>query len=243
MADPKPYVARLIPSLLAVPGTQPGVCECCHSSTDSHSRCAQCARAMLDFGVLPDILPIALMTSESPLYEALRGYKGGAGESVRTAHRRTSAALLATFIRSHRSCIGQFDSVTAIPSQTRVAVHELIQLISGLREHYTEALAPVGLWAPRELRADRYSVTRDMTGERILVVDDTFTSGATVFSACETLRQAGATVVGPVVIGRFLRLGWEPSDRLHQQLSRTRWEDSACLRCSGGVHFGDSLLF
>lgn len=243
MADPKPYVARLIPSLLPVPATQPGVCEICHSSTDSRSRCVQCAQAMHDFGELPDVLPIALMTIESPLYEVLRGYKGSAHESVRRRHRLTAAALLATFQRSHESCIGQFDSVTAIPSQTRVAVHELIQLISGLREHYTDTLVPAGPWAPRELRADRYSATRNVTDERILVIDDTFTSGATVFSACETLRQAGAIVVGPVVIGRFLRLGWEPSDRLRQHLSRTRWDDRACLRCSGGVRFGDSVLF
>lgn len=243
MADPKPYVARLIRSLLPVPATQPGVCEICHSSTDSRSRCAQCAQAMRDFGKLPDVLPIALMTSESPLYEALRVYKGRADESIRRRHRLTAAALLATFIRSHESCIGDFDSVTAIPSQTRVAVHELIQLISGLRERYADTLAPAGPWAPRELRADRYRVTRDVTDERILVIDDTFTSGSTMFSAYEALRQAGAMVVGPIVIGRFLRLGWEPSDRLHQHLLRTRWEDSACLRCSGGVRFGDSALF
>ena len=243
MADPRPYVAKLIPSLLPVPAAQFGVCEVCRSSSDGQLRCRQCADATTQFGTLPEVLPIALMTAESPLYEALRGYKSRAPESVRKRHRPTAAALLATFTRDHATCIGGFDSVTAIPSQTRVAVHELIQLISGLREHYAETLATDGLWTPREVRAERYRAIRDVAGERILVIDDTFTSGATVFSACEALRRAGAVVVGPVVIGRFVRLGWEPSDRLHRELSTRQWIDTECLRCSGGVRLSDSGLF
>ena len=222
---------------------QVGVCEVCHSSSDGQARCRQCADATTGFGVLPDVLPIALMTVESPLYEALRGYKSRAPESVRKRHRLTAAALLATFKRAHATCIGDFDSVAAIPSQTRVAVHELIQLISGLGEHYVEALATAGPWTPRELRPERYRAIRNVAGERILVIDDTFTSGATVFSACEALRRAGAVVVGPVVIGRFVRLDWEPSDRLHRELSTRRWIDTECLRCSGGVRLRDSGLF
>lgn len=47
---------------------------------------------------------------------------------------------------------------------------------------YSDALEPARKWADREVDAERYRVTRDVRGERILVLDDTFTSGATIFS-------------------------------------------------------------
>lgn len=202
MADPQPYVAKLIPSLIAVPAAQAGVCAVCRSSSE-HERCQQCGDALRLLGWLPDVLPIALMTAESPLYEALRGYKNSSSDAVRRRHRLTGAALLATFARDHSHCLGEFDSVTAIPSVRRSAVEELIALVRDLRERDAPALVAATAWIGRTVDPSRYAVSRDVAGERILVVDDTFTSGATMFSACTTLREAGAEVVGPIAIGRF----------------------------------------
>lgn len=41
-----------------------------------------------------------------------------------------------------------------------------------------------------------------LAGQRVLLVDDVMTSGATVTECCLTLRQAGATDVGVAVLGR-----------------------------------------
>lgn len=243
MVDPRSYIDKLVPSLLPVPAAQPGVCALCRSSTDTWSRCRQCSAAGRAFGELPRVVPIALTTADNPLHEALRGYKNSPDAAVRHRHRLTAAGLLATFVNRHGRCLGDFDSVTAIPSLTRTAVRNLLEPITELTDRYADALAPSRSWTGRELAADRYVVTRPVAGERILVIDDTFTSGATLYSACEALRGAGAVVVGPVVIGRFVRTGWKPSDALLARLSDHQWTYGSCIRCTGGVELGEKSLF
>jgi len=51
-----------------------------------------------------------------------------------------------------------------------------------------------------------------LDGHRVLLIDDTFASGASLFDAYEALSTAGATVIGPLVIGRHVNVsGWPPS--------------------------------
>ena len=85
MADAAEFVAPLISSLLPVPATQGGICAVCHSSSGTYPECYQCKEAATLLGPLDSVLPIALTTSDRPLYEALRGYKDG-------PNRRRSAA-------------------------------------------------------------------------------------------------------------------------------------------------------
>jgi adenine/guanine phosphoribosyltransferase-like PRPP-binding protein len=46
-----------------------------------------------------------------------------------------------------------------------------------------------------------------VSGRRVLLIDDTFTSGATFQSAAARLALDGATVVAGVVIGRVISTG------------------------------------
>lgn len=243
MVDPRAYVDPLIPSLIPVPATQAGVCQTCRSScTEGFDECRQCSATRSLFGSLPAVLPIALMTSEHPLYDALRGYKGSLDEGARRRHRMTAAALLATFVRNHAACMGEFDFVTAIPSMRRVAVRELIDRITGLSEHYQDVITVRAPWTTRDPSEDRYVATRLARGKRVLVIDDTFTSGSTLFSACHALTSAGAIVVGPIVIGRYVRTDFEPSRQLVDRLRGQPWRPERCLRCGGGVRFITSTL-
>ena len=67
----------------------------------------------------------------------------------------------------------------------------------------------------------------------MLVLDDTFTRGPTLFSALAALRAAGAFVVGPVVLGRHLNPGWGPSQALLSWLHDRTWDEARCCRCDG----------
>lgn len=126
--------------------------------------------------------------------------------------------------------IGRFDSV--VPSPRRAALEPVVRQVSVL----ADAVAPTRAAAAVEgrlLRADRFTVTRQVRGERVLVFDDTFTSGASLFSACAALRDAGAQIVGPLVIGRHVRPDREPSTALVAWLAERPWADARCCRCGG----------
>ncbi|MFI6098404.1 ComF family protein [Lentzea sp. NPDC051213] len=56
----------------------------------------------------------------------------------------------------------------------------------------------------RKMRPAQYEVAADVEERSILLVDDTWTSGASLQSAAVALKRAGATRVVGLVIGRHL---------------------------------------
>lgn len=106
-------------------------------------------------------------------------------------------------------------------------------LLPGLRAHVAPLLRATGVGTKTDLRTDRFEVTRNVAGERALVLDDTFTRGPTLFSAVAALRDAGASVVGPVVLGRHINPGWGPSQVLLSWLGDRTWDEARCCRCDG----------
>jgi adenine/guanine phosphoribosyltransferase-like PRPP-binding protein len=80
-----------------------------------------------------------------------------------------------------------------------------IKLVPSLRDQY-EPLLRRGSQALQHNVAsdDGYEPLRQLKGERILLVDDTFTSGARAQSAASVLSNAGATVAAIVPIGRVI---------------------------------------
>jgi adenine/guanine phosphoribosyltransferase-like PRPP-binding protein len=85
----------------------------------------------------------------------------------------------------------------------------------------------------RNLNPAQFEVGRSAKGRRILLLDDTFTTGAKLFSAAAALRHAGAEVVGPVVIGRHAQPSWQPTADLLDWLSEREWDQTRCCRCNG----------
>lgn len=127
--------------------------------------------------------------------------------------------LLATFLEGHIGCLevafGTFDLLTVVPSYggTRDGLDHMKYLHGSLATW-------TGPWdldllvktrperAPRRSVApDLFAARGDLTGRRILLVDDTYTSGATVASAAQALRGAGAKRVAALTIGRQLNPG------------------------------------
>ncbi len=137
--------------------------------------------------------------------------------------------LAATYI--HWRCIaGQgsgaiWDSVTFVPSKSRPGpehpVAELarnVALCNGSKNRFRLHLG-VGYDAPkRTIVRDRFSVPESalgrVVGKRILLVDDTWTTGGTVQSAAVALHDAGAGHVTALCVARWCRHDW--SD--HRQL-------------------------
>jgi hypothetical protein len=202
-------------------------------------RCDPCTNAEQYFGQLPDVLIIAMVVRESPLYNSLIGYKKDWSDGAQTRHIRNIGATVAAFVRSHKECIGTFDVVTAIPSETRIALEPAIDLIVELRDRYRPLLRTTG--PKSRTPTNRFTVTADVAGQRVLVIDDTFASGSTLFAACDALTHAGAQVVGPLVIGRLLNPAW--SGQLITTLSQHDWTLKRCSRCDPlFLHDANTLL-
>ncbi len=66
----------------------------------------------------------------------------------------------------------------------------------------------------------------------MLLIDDTWTTGANAQSAAAALKSAGAGPVAAVVIGRHLNREWHENDRHIRGIAR-QFEWSRCALCDG----------
>lgn len=232
----------LRPSLVPVPApTQMGICPVCHSSrTDDYRTCYPCSQAhVLD---PPSILPITMSVSGNTVHRHLRMYKDAPDAQTRERLTMRLAALLSLFMEKHAVCVGVWDVATCVPSPARVAMAPVVAKIRLFYERDTRALLSRAGAGDRVLDPEQFEVVGGVEGKRVLLLDDTFTTGAKLFSAVAALRLAGAEVVGPVVIGRHVQPSWEPSERMLRWLGDRRWDDTKCCRC-GGEQRDEGSLF
>ncbi len=245
--SPRDLAAPLFGSLVAVPSTDLGACETCHSGTKpGYAHCYPChaGEQLLWQRGVPTVLPISLSLEGSQLHFALRRYKGrrptSNAEATAVGDPRVTgvfalqlAGLIETFMRSHAACVGEYDLVTCIPSEHRVAFEAVARRLQRFQPGLEQVLAWAG-GSTRDLSASRFTVTRPLTALRVLVLDDTFTTGASVFSATAALRAAGAMVSTILVVGRHASPGaWPPTAELLERMKRRplAWDESECVVC------------
>jgi phosphoribosylpyrophosphate synthetase len=189
------------------------------------------------------VVPISLTELLGQLHHVLRSYKRrGYPRSVREGFRLQVSALLARFLWQHGECLravggSDWDCLTIVPSsQGRPGVHpmeEAICLFQFLRAQYRSLLVPGRETATHNLASDEaFEVSEDVRGVRVLLADDTFTSGARAQSAASALQLAGAHVVAMVPIGRVIKPDFSPEAAA--LLERAREEpfdfDVCCIR-------------
>jgi predicted amidophosphoribosyltransferase len=128
-------------------------------------------------------------------------------------------------------------TVTAVPSSKgRAGQHPLVQaigMVSSLAKHYEELLVP-GRQPARHLAArdDAFIADARVDGRRVLLVDDTFTSGAQVQSAASALQLASAIIPAAVVIGRFTKPRFNEATRLlWERVSEREFTFDRCCLC------------
>jgi predicted amidophosphoribosyltransferase len=215
ITDPK--ISIYVP---VAPASTDGVCEICHNATTTgrlgtyYGRCYNCRSLPVD-GV-STIVPISLVhTSESQLYASLRDYKSRSlAASVKSEHELLLAATLQRFLRIHRPHIvaaaggADWDTIQVVPSsRPERAEHPLEAVVRRtiFRDEVAQLLTrtgePIGHNEPNPAA---FAPADDVRGRRVLIVDDTFTTGARVQSVASALSSAGATVVAAVPIGRVI---------------------------------------
>jgi phosphoribosylpyrophosphate synthetase len=180
------------------------------------------------------VVPISLATISAPrvsgqLYYTLRTYKAdNITASVRDTLGLTVAAVIGRFLHDHTSCIevaagGTWEAVTIVPStRNRAEPHPLAAAIGRLPKtgmRYANLLQATATWEgqQREASDQRFTVTSDVRGVSILIIDDTFTTGSRIQSAASALSLAGARVIAAVPIARIVNAEYAPDVLAHSR--------------------------
>lgn len=189
---------------------------CCGMVKGSYSRCFNCNNyTELNGGHLLDLYaPVSLAFKGTQFYENLAGYK-----HPRTTRRQIDryhfelTTLLRHSLRVNEESLkrglrGAGESlVTWIPSTKKDSDPMAPIVRSVFPSRARQLLSWTGKIGERRRDPDqtRFEVSESVAGKRVLILDDLWTSGAHIFSATGTLKKAGATRVGAVTLGRFIR--------------------------------------
>ena len=221
------------------PRRGPEVCDTCFNLTRGYERCYACARGL---PWLDAMAPISYSIGGEQLHHALASYKRLTG----TVARRFTvelAAVLWRFLVAHEPCIAEqagvedFPLITTVPSSDPVRdEHHPLRVIVGelsgpTRERHQRLLRRTEIVMPaHEFHREKYEAIRALDKQPVLLIDDTWTTGANAQSAGAALKAAGAGPVAAVVIGRYLNRGWHHNDRRLRRIARPfDWE--RCAYC------------
>jgi hypothetical protein len=190
------------------------------------------------------VAPISYSVAHEQLHHVLASYKRSTGVVARR-HQLELAAVLWRHLDRHEPClaraahIDRFDLVTTVPSSdpTRDDSHPLHRIVGELvaptRGRHARRLLRTEPTAadPHEFSDHKYASTEPLDGESVLLIDDTWTTGANAQSAAAALKSAGASRVAALVIGRHVNRDWGQNDRrLRVLASGFDWEQ--CTVCA-----------
>lgn len=245
MATAAQYTDPYLHTYTTVPAAGPGVCAVCHSGPrPGYFVCFSCQEVMRQVShPVMNVVPISLYTLNSQFWHALRYYKDGSGHSAALLATQV-AAIIARFTAQHLRCVtavlgGDPAVVTSVPStrpQPRPGRHPLetaITRASRLAPLYEPLLARGPAYVDHN-RADddAFTVSRRLGGERVLLLDDTLTTGARLQSAASALRLHGASEVAAVVVGRVINPEWNQNcRRIWDQARETEFSFGQCCLC------------
>lgn len=186
-------------------------------------------------------MPISLYEIPGQLHHVLRSYKDAPAAETRAELRVRVAALLLRLVAEHGDCIARaagagWDRIATVPSSREAGglhpLEQAIEMAVSLRERHERLLRPGKGELAHLVANDRgFEVVRDVRGKRILLVDDTFTTGARMQSAASALQLAGAHVVAGVVVGRVIRPDFSEETRRLWEAARAQTFrfDRCCL--------------
>lgn len=215
-------------------------CRTCRGPVQAgFARCYQCDLAHARCGgLLADVVaPVAYAVKGRQLAGDLWRYKSGTAGATEAAARLT--AMLARFLREHSDQVWRAAGMAAgpelaaiVPSgQGRPGLHPLLEIVASCIDVPIVPLSAAPGAAARArgladgVAASWLTVGGAVAGADVLLVDDTWVSGASPQSAAAALKAAGARRVALVVIGRHV----DPADPRSAEFLRTLRSQSASI--------------
>ena len=224
------------------PADRPDVCAVCRGPARAgYARCYQCARHdLLGPSLLADaVAPISYAVKGTAFAAALWRYKSW--RSPDPAARASLLALLLTFLHDHGRCVWRH---AGMPAPGRLAVvptgcgrpgpHPLLELAAPYLRLPLARLAVRPGRQGRDPDASRFFYAeRGGLGADVLLLEDSWVSGASAQSAAAALKRAGAGRVAVIVLGRHL----DPAGRFGAPLA-ARLVPAPCDPGRCAVHAG-----
>jgi len=224
------------PAARSTPPGPPAVCRICRGPVrPGLARCYQCGRhGSLGPGLLADaVVPISYAVKGSALAADLWRYKSWPTPSV--SARAAVLALLLAFLHDHGPCVWRHAGMAApgrlavVPTGCgRPGPPPLLELIS---PYLRLPLTRLAMWPGRQSRdldIQRFHAERAVARADVLLIDDTWVSGASAQSAAAALKLAGARRVAIVVLGRHLDPANPRAAQLMAGLRPGRYDPSKC---------------
>lgn len=198
--------------------TEPFVCDLCLGPVNpGYSRCVGCHRLTSSATPVPEelltrVVPMTTAVSPSPWYTRLATYK-----TFRSDYQPTLAALAYTFLRSNSAAIQELlgyppDCITLVPSKRGLPYEDqplrrALSLVSSIKERLVHGLSyrPASSYERQKYDPSWFQGGgATVKGQRVLLIEDTWASGATCLSAAGALLELGARSVVVLPIARCI---------------------------------------
>jgi hypothetical protein len=196
---------------------------------------------------LDAVVPITYSVGGGVVHQRLRGYKDDPARAVRARCTRDLAAILWRFLGEHERCVAaaaraaSFTLVTTVPSSApqRDERRGRLRLIArggdGAPARYVRLLRATGRpEAAHRFEPERFAAAERIGGADVLLIDDTWTSGASAQAAAHALKRAGARRVALVVIGRHVNPEYLDNRARLRALPPFQWSTCAA-ECAGSA--------
>ena len=179
-------------------------------------------------GVTQRVTPISLYEKPSRLRDWLTFYKSSEDSLSNALAVAAIAQIFDRFLQYNEDWLRGLgvDYATVVPSTLRPPPHPLSVLLSAsdnvnllFRSPLRRTNEPLDHTHPNR---DAFSVFGSVSGDRVLLLDDVYTSGARSQSAAYSLRAAGARVVALTVLGRRYNPAYNDRSAEILKLQKTR---------------------
>lgn len=207
------------------------VCRYCCGAVSGYAQCYSCKELLLGAECPPElrsrIVPMTVVLNPSPWYSVLLNYKRTQWHEY--AH--VVASLPYLWLQEHRSRIdallgGPADIVSVVPSKRGVAydaqpLQRALGIVIPMRERLRQTLecADPAAYHRMKYTPNMFRVAGGIVHDkRIVLVEDTWITGATALSAAGHLIEAGAASVVVVPLAREVKPAFHGADHPYLDL-------------------------
>ena len=183
------------------PRAGPAVCEVCFDLTDGYERCYGCANTQQ---WLDAVVPISYSIGHEQLHHALACYKRQPPRSRRSIRARAGSGAVAVPGRRTRRASRERPEPRASRSSRRShrALRRATRFLRSSASSASWSARPVDRYerllrrssapaTPRTVSLEKFKTARNLQHQSVLLIDDTWTTGANAQSAAAASRSSG----------------------------------------------------